>query len=72
MRVLTNKHGFTTMVSREESAVINKIAMQGFTPLNSLSEREQMLAEDLYRKNLLRRGRLKHDVGYKVLPTKSV
>jgi hypothetical protein len=72
MRAVRNKFGTTTMVCKEEGELLNKIDMRGFTPLNSLSEREQMLAEELYRRNVLRRGRIKHDVGYKTLRPKPV
>lgn len=68
MRAIKNKHGTLTMISLEESRLLSKIEMNIFVPLNTLSEREAEVANELYRRNLLRRGKKNSDVGYKVLP----
>lgn len=68
MKMVQKKDGTLTMVSLEESRLLNKIEMIGFTPINKLSEREQYLADELYKKSILRRGRNHSDVGYKTYP----
>jgi hypothetical protein len=68
MRVVNNKHGFMTIVGRDEFALFNKIDMQGFMPISSMTEQEEHHAHTLYTRDILRKVRRGTQLGYKTHP----
>lgn len=68
MRAIKNKRGELTMCTREEHRLFNTVKMQGFLDIATLTERECHWAEELRKRDVLQRGRLKGKVGYRVWP----
>ena len=50
MRAVKDKNKYLNLISSTEAKVFNKIDLTGFTNVNSLNEREQYIAEELYKK----------------------
>lgn len=71
MRAIRDANGLTTFISRDEARVFNKIDLENFVALNTLSEREHHLAEELYRRNVLQKVDKESTVGYKIYPQKT-
>lgn len=68
MRAIKNKRGGLTMCTREEHAIYTKVQHTGFLDSATLTERECHWAEELRKRDVLQRGRLKGKVGYRVWP----
>lgn len=68
MRAIKNKRGELSMSTREEHRIYNTVKMQKFLDASELSERETHWAEELRKRDILQRGRLKGKVGYRVWP----
>lgn len=72
MRAVRDMHGLTTLINRDEARVFNKIDMENFVSVNTLSEREHHLAEEMHKRNVLQKVEKEHSVGYKIYPQKTV
>jgi len=70
MKAVKCKNGIVTLISSDEARLFNKIDMTNFIDLNTLSERECHLAEELYKRNVLHKVKKEHKVGYKIYPQK--
>ena len=70
MRAIKDANGLTTFISRDETCLFNKIDMENFVDLNTLSEREHHLAEEMHKRNVLQKIQKDHKVGYKTFPQK--
>jgi hypothetical protein len=70
MKAVKGKNNFLSLISSMESRLFNKVDLQGFTGVNTLDEREQYIAEELYKKDVLQKLRKGADVGYKTYPQK--
>ena len=70
MRAVKCKNGHLSLISRSEAALFNNAEFKGFLSLNSLNERDQHLAEELYKRNVLRKIKRGDDIGYKIHPQK--
>ena len=68
MKAVKGKHEVLCLISLEESRLFNKADFYGFLDISNLSEREQELAGDLYKRNVFRKVRRNNHVGYKVYP----
>jgi len=70
MKAVKDKNDFLSLISNPETRVFNKVDLQGFTGVNTLDEREQYIAEELYKKDVLRKVRKGANIGYKTYPQK--
>ena len=68
MRAIKNEHGFTTFLTSQENKIFRKCEFMQFCPVNSLTEREQYLAEDMVRKGILTKVSRSNQNGYKITP----
>lgn len=71
MRAVIGKDGVLSIINRDEVCLFNKIHLENFLDINSLSERDMFIAEELYKKNVLRKVRKENKVGYKIFPQKN-
>ena len=68
MRAIRDCNGLTTFINRDETRLFHKIDMEKFVALNTLTEREHYLAEELYKRNVLQKVDKESTIGYKVYP----
>lgn len=68
MKAVKDSRGVTTLISRDEASVFNKIAMQGTLSISSLSEREQYLADQMVHRNVLEPVKRHSNDCYKIYP----
>lgn len=66
MRAVNGKNKKLSLISSLEAKVFNKIEEDGFVEVNSMSERENFLADDLYKRDILRKVRRDNTIGYKI------
>ena len=66
MRAVNGKNKKLSLLSSLEAKVFNKIEEDGFVEVNSMSERENFLADDLYKRDILRKVRRDNTIGYKI------
>ena len=65
MRAVNGKNKKLSLISSLEAKVFNKIEEDGFVEVNSMSERENFLADDLYKRDILKKVRRDNTIGYK-------
>ena len=70
MKAVKGKNEYLSLISSTESRIFNKVDLQGFTGVNTLDEREQYVAEELFKKDVLQKIRKGADIGYKIYPQK--
>jgi len=70
MKAVKDKNDYLNLISSSESRVFNKVDLQGFTGVNTLDEREQYIAEELYKKDVLQKIQKGANIGYKTYPQK--
>ena len=70
MKAVKGKNEYLSLISSTESRIFNKVDLQGFTGVNTLDEREQYIAEELFKKDVLQKIRKGADIGYKTYPQK--
>lgn len=70
MRAVKDGNGITTFISRDETRLFNKMDMEHFLDLNTLSERDHHLAEEMHKRNVVQKVQKDNKVGYKVYPQK--
>jgi len=68
MRAVKGKDGYLCLLSRDETALFNNVDMMEFLDISNLDERTHHLAEEMYKKNTLRKVRRGDRVGYKIYP----
>ena len=56
MKAVKDKNDYLNLISSSESRLFNKVDLQGFTGVNTLDEREQYIAEELYKKDVLQKN----------------
>ena len=71
MRAVKCKNGCLSIISREEVRLFSKIDFDKFCDINTLSERDFYIAEELYKKNVLHKVRKENKIGYKIHPQKT-
>jgi hypothetical protein len=72
MRAVKSKLGHLHLIGREQYQIFNKIDFNKFMDINSLSERECFIAEELYRQDLIKKVNKGGKVGYKIYPQKQL
>lgn len=70
MKAVKCKNKYLNFISSLESKVFNKVDTTGFVGVNTLSEREQHIAEELYKKDILQKITQGEQIGYKIYPQK--
>ena len=65
MRAVKGKNNFLSLINNPETALFNKCDMEKFVDLNTLSERELYIAEELYKRDVLNKVRKGEKIGYK-------
>jgi hypothetical protein len=70
MKAVKDKNKYLNLISSTEAKVFNKVDLSGFVSVNSLDEREQYIAEELYKKDVLQKVKKGEQVGYKIYPQK--
>ena len=55
MKVVKDKNKYMNFISSLESKIFNKVDLTGFVGVNTLDEREQYIAEELYKKDILQK-----------------
>lgn len=70
MRAVKCKNGCLSIINRDEAAMFNNVEFSQFLPVNTLNEREQHIADELYKRNVLRKVKRGNDIGYKTHPQK--
>tara|TARA_R110001592_G_scaffold336999_1_gene622903 strand:+ start:1606 stop:1827 length:222 start_codon:yes stop_codon:yes gene_type:complete len=71
MKTVKDKNKYLNFISSLESKVFNKVDLTGFLSVNTLNEREQYIAEELYKKDILQKITQGEQVGYKIYPQKT-
>ena len=70
MRAVKDKNKYLNLISSTEARIFNKVDLTGFVSVNSLNEREQYIAEELYKKDVLQKIQKGAYIGYKTYPQK--
>ena len=65
MRAVKGKNEKLSLISSLEAKIFNKIEEDGFLEVNTMSERENFLADDLYKRDILKKVRRDNTIGYK-------
>jgi hypothetical protein len=65
MRAVKGKNNFLSLINNPETALFNKCDMEKFVDVNTLSERELYIAEELYKRDVLNKVRKGEKIGYK-------
>lgn len=68
MKMVRDSRGVSTLISRDEASVFNKIATRDALSITSLNDREQHLADQMYRRNVLEKIKRHGTDGYKIYP----
>lgn len=64
MRAVKCKNGCLSIINRDETTLFNNAEFSGFLPISKLSEREQYVAEDLFKRNIFRKLKKGDTIGY--------
>lgn len=70
MKAVKDKNKYLNLISSTEAKLFNKINLTGFVGVNTLNEREQYIADELYKKDVLQKIQKGEQVGYKIYPQK--
>ena len=65
MKAVKGKNNRISFVSRDEAKIINMAEVDGFIPQTSLCERDAYIAEELFKKDLIRKVNQNGSMGYK-------
>jgi|TARA_B110000211_G_C13548476_1_gene322544 hypothetical protein len=70
MRAIRGKNKVLSLLSRDEATLFNKIDLNNFLDINTLDERTNHIAEELYKRNVINKIRKENKVGYEIYPQK--
>ena len=70
MRAVKCKNGCLSIINRDEAAMFRNVEFSEYVDVNTLNEREQHIAEEMYKRNVLRKVKRGESVGYKIHPQK--
>lgn len=70
MRAVLAKNGILCLLTRDESAMYGRAEMEGKLYCNQLTERENHIADELYKKNVFFKTHKGKGIGYKIYPQK--
>ncbi|MDA8842269.1 hypothetical protein N9N08_01195 [bacterium] len=65
MRAIKGKGNNLRFISNPETSFFNKLNLEGFISVNTLNEREVYIAEEMYKKDVIRKVRKGETIGYK-------
>ena len=65
MRAVKGKNNFLSLINNPETSLFNKCDMEKFLDVNTLSERELHLAEELYKRDVFKKVIKGDKIGYK-------
>tara|TARA_B100001057_G_scaffold491962_1_gene583323 strand:- start:1276 stop:1491 length:216 start_codon:yes stop_codon:yes gene_type:complete len=65
VRAVKGKNEKLSLISSLEAKIFNKIEEDGFLEVNTMSERENFLADDLYKRDIVKKVRRDNTIGYK-------
>lgn len=68
MKAVKGKNKVLSFIGLEESRLFNKIESAGFFNISNLTEREHVLAKDMFARNIIRKVKNHNNVGYKIYP----
>ena len=68
MKAVKGKDGRLTFISRESAAMFNNIDMARFLDISTLTERENYIAEELYKQDILQKITRDDTIGYQIYP----
>ena len=71
MRAVKCKDGVLSFISRDETALFNKIDFDKFCPISKLDERTKYMADGMYCRNVLQKVKKNDVIGYKIYPQKT-
>jgi hypothetical protein len=71
VRAVKGKNQKLSLISSLEARLFNKIEEDGFIDLNSMSERDNYLADDLYKRDILKKVKRDNTIGYKTFKKES-
>lgn len=64
MRAVKCKHNVLSFINTLETRIFNIVEADGCLDISKLSERDQHIAEELYKKNVLKKVKKDNFVGY--------
>jgi hypothetical protein len=67
---IRGKNKVLSLLSRDEATLFNKIDLNNFLDINTLDERTNHIAEELYKRNVINKIRKENKVGYEIYPQK--
>lgn len=70
MKAVKCKNGSLSLLNRDEASLFNKADMINFLDISTLNERECYIAEEMYKRNVLRKVKKGESIGYKIHPQK--
>jgi len=68
MKAVKGKNKILSLISLEEARLFNKIESAGFVNISNLTEREHILANDMFTRNIIRKVKNHNNVVYKIYP----
>ena len=70
MKAVKGKNQILCLINNPETSFFNKCDLQKFIDVNTLNEREQYIANELYKRDVLKKVRKGDKVGYKTYTQK--
>ena len=70
MRAVKGKNNILSLINNPETSFFNKLNMEGFIDVNTLNERELYIAEEMYKRDVIRKVRKGESIGFKSYPQK--
>jgi hypothetical protein len=70
MKAVKGKNNILCLINNPETSFFNKCDLQTFIEVNTLNEREQYIANELYKRDVLQKVRKGDKVGYKTYTQK--
>tara|TARA_Y100001972_G_scaffold75659_1_gene91979 strand:+ start:273 stop:494 length:222 start_codon:yes stop_codon:yes gene_type:complete len=72
MKAVKGKNNILSLISSTEARMFNKVDIEKFVDVNTLNERDLYIAEELYKKNVLRKVKKGTKIGYKTFEQKTI
>ena len=68
MRAVKGKNRYISLLNRAETQMFNNVDMAGFLDISTLDENSLYIAEEMFKKNLLKKVKRGDRIGYKIYP----
>tara|TARA_B100000575_G_C23057904_1_gene609046 strand:- start:37 stop:258 length:222 start_codon:yes stop_codon:yes gene_type:complete len=72
MKAVKGKNNILSLISSTEARMFNKVDIEKFVDVNTLNERDLYIAEEMYKKNVLRKVKKGTKIGYKTFEQKTI